>query len=240
MSQKQEVKDILKSENVKINDISKIEFRYECTTPQLYDGVGFIMDTVDVMFTVSKEHFDLLINDKLTREEEAHFKSREAYEITQLIPQVLLNINEEWLNNKKNIKIKRVICIDTNDTSNPTIRIEKGKMDYPITDLDITNKKCRDMLLSIDLIKKNYANGQIVDIKDELIDYLLLRVSRIRWHLFQKLYLYEEQIEKYLYELTTALDVKKRIDLIKTCTPFRVYYVTKYLVKLQKSVKGQV
>ena len=240
MSQRQEVKDILESENVKLNDISKIEFRYECTTAAFDDEFGIVMLTITGSIAVTKEHFYLLINDELTREEEADFRRREEYQIQQLIPKVLLNIYEEWLNTNRQIKINRVICIDTNDTSEPTIRIQKGEMDYTVTDTDIKNKKCRDMLLAIKSIKKDYPNNRIINISDERIDYLLLHVSDMRWHVFEKLYFDEDQIERYLYELTTALDEKKRIDLIKTYTPFRVYYVTKYLAKLQKSVKGQV
>ncbi len=75
MSQKKMVKDILELENVKLNDISKIEFNYECTTPQFDDDIGLRMSTIDRTITVSKEYFDLLINDKLTRDEESNFKS---------------------------------------------------------------------------------------------------------------------------------------------------------------------
>lgn len=224
MSQKQNVKDILKSKNVTFDDISKIEFDYKCTTPQFDDDLGLRMSTMYRTIPVPKEHFYLLINDKLTRDEESNFKSMEQYKIQELIPKVLLNIYLEWLDTNRKIKINRIICIDTKNTSKPTIRIEKGELDYPITDLDIKNKKCRDMLLAIKSIKKDYPNNRIINISDERIDYLLLDVSDMRWHVFEKLYFDEEQIEKYLYELTSELDNEERADL----------------VKLRNSVKGRV
>ena len=215
MPNKQEVKHILKSENLAFDDISKIEFEYKCTTEAFYDDLGIVMSTIDRTITVSKEYFDLLINDKLTRDEESNFKSMEQYKIQELIPKVLLNIHLEWLDTNRKIKINRIICIDTKNTSKPTIRIEKGELDYPITDLDIKNKKCRDMLLAIKSIKKDYPNNRIINISDERIDYLLLHVSDMRWHVFEKLYFDEDQIERYLYELTSELDNEERADLVK-------------------------
>jgi hypothetical protein len=238
MSQKKMVKDILELENVKLNDISKIEFNYECTTPQFDDDIGLRMSTIYRTITVSKEHFDLLINDELTRDEESNFKSMEQYKIQDLISRVLLNIHLEWLDTNRQIKIHRVIRIYPKDTRKPTIRIEKGELDYPIDDLDIKNKKCRDMLLVIKSIKKDYPNNRILQIKDERIDCLLLYVSDMCWDVFEKLYFDEEQIETYLYELTSALDNKERVDLLGTYARFRVWYVTTYLVKLRNSVKG--
>ena len=123
------VKDILELENVKLNDISKIEFNYECTTPQFDDDIGLRMSTIYRTITVSKEHFDLLINDELTRDEESNFKSMEQYKIQDLISRVLLNIHLEWLDTNRQIKIHRVIRIYPKDTRKPTIRIEKGELD---------------------------------------------------------------------------------------------------------------
>jgi hypothetical protein len=239
MSQKQEIKDILKSKNVTLNDISKIEFSYVCTTEAFEDDLGIVMSTIDGMFTVSKEHFNSLINNKLTRDQEADFKRREQYEIEQLIPRVLLNIYMECPDTNRQIKIDRVIRIHAKDTSKPRIRIEKGELDYFITDLDITNKKCRDMLLVIKSIKKDYPNNQIVNISDERIDLLVLYANELSKVEFDNLHREQDEIERYLYELTSALDNQERVALLRKYARFRVWYIT-YIAKLRNSVKGRV
>lgn len=239
MSQKKEVKDILKSENVTLDDISKIEFEYKCTTPQFDDDAGLRMDTVYRTITVSKEHFHLLINDQLTNHEEKQLTYMQQTHIKDIIMDLLLNIYMEWLNTNKKIKICRTILIYTEDKINPTLEVNQGEKNYPIDDLDIKNKKCRDMLLVIKSIKKDYPNNRIVQIKDERIDCLFLYVSDMCWDVFEKLYFDEDQIEKYLYELTSALDREVIVHLLQTDTRFRVWYVTTYLVKLRNSVKGR-
>ena len=236
MSQKQEVKDILESENVKLNDISKIQFCYQCRTVAFDDEFGIVMRTITGRIAVTKEQFYLLINDELTREEEAHFRRREEYEILKLIPKVLLNIYEEWLNSNRQIKINRVICIDTNDTSKPTIKIQKGEIDYPITDTDIINNKCRDMLLAINLIKKHCANTRIVDIKDERIDLLVQYANELRNSGFDNLHREQDQIERYLYELTISLDNETRAGLYKY-TSFRCWWVLANKKELSRMYK---
>jgi hypothetical protein len=237
MNQKQKIKDILKSENVTFNDIFKIEFDYKCTTAQFDDDLGLRMDTFYRTFPVSKEHFYLLINDQLTNHEERQLVYMQQQHIQDIIMDELLNIDLEWLDTNRQIKIDRVIHIHTKDTSKPTIRIEKGELDYLITDLDITNKKCRDMLLVIKSIKKDYPNNRILNISDERIDLLVLYANELRKVEFDNLHCEQDQIEKYLYKLTSALDNKERGDLLGKYARFRVWYIT-YIVKLRNSVKG--
>lgn len=151
----------------------------------------------------------------------------------------LLNIYLEWLNTNTQIKINRIIRIYTEDKIKPTLEINEGQRGYRITDLDITNKKCRDMLLLIKSIKKDYPNNQIVNISDERIDLLVLYANTLSKIDFDNLHCEQDQIERYLYKLTSALDNEDRANLLGTYARFRVWYIT-YIDKLRNSVKGRV
>ena len=238
MSQKQEIKDILKSENVTLNDICKIEFSYECTTAQFDDDLGLRMSTAYRTIPVSKEHFYLLINDQLTNHEERQLKYMQQEHIQDIIMDELLNIHLEWLDTNRQINISRIICIYTEDTREPRIRIEQGERDYPITDLDIKNKKCRDLLLVIESIKEDYPKNQILNISDERIDLLVLYAIKLSKVDFDNLHREQDEIERYLYELTSALDNQQRVALLRKYARFRVWYIT-YKLKLRNSVKGR-
>jgi hypothetical protein len=234
MSQKQKIKDILKSENVTLDDIFKIEFEYECTTAQYDDDVGLKMGTAYRTIPVSKKHFYLFIND-----EKRQLKDMQQKHIQDIIMDSLLNIYLEWLNTNTQIKINRIIRIYTEDKIKPTLEINEGQRGYRITDLDITNKKCRDMLLLIKSIKKDYPNNQIVNISDERIDLLVLYANTLSKIDFDNLHCEQDQIERYLYKLTSALDNEDRANLLGTYARFRVWYIT-YIDKLRNSVKGRV
>lgn len=251
MCLKQNVKDILESKNVTLNDISKIEFEYECTTAQFDDDLGLRMSTKYRKIPVSKENFYLLINYELTSQEERQLEYMQQKHIQDIIMDLLLNIDMDWLETNKQIKISRIICIYTEDTSKPTLEINQGERDYPITDLDIKNKKCRDMLLLVKSIKKDYPNTQIVNISDERIDFLVKYVHELTKYAheltkvqFDNLHRQQGEIERYLYELTSALDNEQRADLLGTYARFRAWYIT-YIIQFremnnQKRKKGKV
>jgi hypothetical protein len=56
---------------------------------------------------------------------------------------------------------------------------------------------------------------------------------------FDNLHCEQDQIEKYLYKLTCALDNEARVYLLGTYTRFRMWYVPRYYFILRNSVKGK-
>lgn len=215
-----EFDDVYKYLDVESDDFLKIELYYQCPYVKYVDG---IRAAYEADFTKR-----FLLNKK------EDYKKIEQQKIHELILDLLLDGYLDSLNNIRKIKIHRWIHIFIQDKMHPSIKIKNGEIDYTITDLDLDNKKCRDMLGCITSIKNYCPSKEIVNIKDDKVDSLIMKVKEDLLKEFDLLHKSQNEINSYLSELTYLLDEDQRIDLIKSYGRFRVWFVTTYLVNLQK------
>jgi hypothetical protein len=199
-------------EIIEADDLSKHTVTYWADYLSVDEELGVCSSTVEKELTIDKE----------THKEE--FVKMEQQKIKKLVHDILTNVYLDSSNDAQSVIIKRLKLYYYKHEVIPTFT-QYQEIEYTITDLDLKNKRCFQMLLAIDTIEKLFdVNSQDYICKDKKISDVRTQIKEDFHKAFDALHINESIIELYLFELTISLDNKTQAGLYKY-TSFRCWWV---------------
>lgn len=182
--------------------------------------------------TVRKE---LIINKETCKEE---FLKMEQQKIKELVHDIVKNLYIDSSNDAQSVIIKRLKLYYYKHEVLPTLT-QYQEITYTITDLDLKNKRCFQMLVAIDTIENLFAvKPKDYICKDKKISDVRNQIKEDFNKAFDTLHINESVIELYLYELTMSLDNESMAKLYKY-TSFRCWWVLANKKELSKMYKNK-
>ena len=178
---------------------------------------------------------ELTLNNKTHKEE---FQKMEQQKIRELVHDILRTLYLDSSNEAKNVIIKRLKLYYYKHEVLPTLT-QYQEIVYTVTDLDLKNKKCFQMLVAIDTIEKLFnLNPQDYICKDKKISEVRTQINKDFHKAFDTLYINESILELYLYELTISLSNENQAKLYKY-TSFRCWWVLANKKELSNMYKNK-
>lgn len=199
-------------EIIEADDLEKHTVTYWADYISVDEELGLCSSSVEEELTIDKE----------THKEE--FVKMEQQKIKKLVHDILTNVYLDSSNDAQSVIIKRLKLYYYKHEVIPTFT-QYQEIEYTITDLDLKNKRCFQMLLAIDTIEKLFdVNSEDYICKDKKISDVRTQIKEDFHKAFDILHINESVIELYLYELTMSLGNESRAGLYKY-TSFRCWWV---------------
>lgn len=211
-------------EIIDADDLNKHIVTYWSDYLSVNEELGVGTSTIQKELTIDKETY------------KQEFLKMEQQKIKELVHDILTNLYLDSSNDAQSVIIKRLKLYYYKHKVIPTLT-QYQEIEYPITDLDLKNKRCFQMLLDIDTIEKlSNVNPQDYICKDKKISEVRTQIKEDFHKAFDALHINESIIELYLFELTISLDNKTQAGLYKY-TSFRCWWVFANKKELSKMYK---